>query len=218
MQTGIGRTGEWFAHQTVGVRPDVVTLAKGLGGGFPIGACIGARRAADAARARQPRHHVRRQPGGRAAALAVLDTIEREGLLEHATALGERLRDGWPRRPRSPRSAVAGLLIGLDLAAAASAEVAAAAQDDGFIVNDPTPDRLRLAPPLVIRRRPRAFLPPGPAILDDAHGGRRRPMTRHFLADDDLTPAEQAEVLDLAARSSRRRTTRAARRPAHASR
>ena len=66
VQTGIGRTGAWFAHQGVGVVPDVVTLAKGLGGGLPIGACIGVGAAGGPARARPARHHVRRQPGLRA--------------------------------------------------------------------------------------------------------------------------------------------------------
>ena len=63
VQSGIGRTGHWFASQAEGVRPDVITLAKGLGGGLPIGACIGVGAAGDAVRARRPRQHLRRQPG-----------------------------------------------------------------------------------------------------------------------------------------------------------
>ena len=64
VQTGIGRTGRWFAHESSGVQADIVTLAKGLGGGIPIGACIGLGARRDPARARQPRHHLRREPRG----------------------------------------------------------------------------------------------------------------------------------------------------------
>ena len=90
-----------------------------------------------------------------------------------------------------------GLLIGLDLVAETSADVAAAALARGFIINNPTPQRIRLAPPLVLTDDDAdAFLGAWPAILDEAGAGRMR----HFLRDDDLSPAEQAQVLDLAAR------------------
>ncbi len=170
VQTGIGRTGEWFAGPVADA--DVVTVAKGLGGGIPIGACIAL---GDAATLLQPGNHGTTfggNPVACAAALAVLDTIEKDGLLEHATAMGARLRAGLAADERVPEVRGRGLLVGLDLSRPLSAEVAAAALAHGFIVNNPTPDRVRLAPPLVIGHDDvDAFLAAWPGILDDAYGG-----------------------------------------------
>jgi acetylornithine aminotransferase len=96
VQTGMGRTGAWFAHEPRGVDADVVTVAKGLGGGFPIGACIGLGAAGDLL---QPGNHGTTfggNPVACAAALAVLDTIEADGLLEHGTVLGRSCATAWP--------------------------------------------------------------------------------------------------------------------------
>ena len=170
VQTGIGRTGEWFAGPVAAA--DVVTVAKGLGGGIPIGACVAL---GEAATLLQPGNHGTTfggNPVACAAALAVLDTIEKDGLLEHATAMGERLRSGLAADERVPEVRGRGLLVGLDLSRPLSAEVAAAALAHGFIVNNPTPDRVRLAPPLVIGHDDvDAFLAAWPGILDDAYGG-----------------------------------------------
>ncbi len=172
VQSGMGRTGAWFAHLASGVRPDVVTLAKGLGGGFPIGACIGV---GDAGTLLQPGNHGTTfggNPVACAAALAVIGTIESEGLLEHVTVLGQKLRDGLAADPRVTEVRGEGLLIGLDLAAEVSGEVVAAARRAGFIVNAPTPRRIRLAPPLVLTTDDaNAFLAAWPAILDEAFVG-----------------------------------------------
>lgn len=169
VQTGMGRTGEWFAHHAHGVTPDVVTVAKGLGGGFPIGACIGVGAAGDLL---QPGNHGTTfggNPVACAAALAVIGTIEAEGLLEHVTVLGQKLRDGLAADPRVTEVRGEGLLIGLDLSAERSADVVAAAQAAGFIVNAPTPHRIRLAPPLVLTEADAAaFLEAWPGILDQA--------------------------------------------------
>ncbi len=169
VQSGMGRTGEWFAHLRTGVRPDIVTVAKGLGGGFPIGACLGVGAAGDLL---QPGHHGTTfggNPVACAAALAVIATIESEDLLDHATMLGHKLRDGLAADPRVTEVRGEGLLIGLDLSAEVSAEVVAAAQRAGFIVNAPTPGRIRLAPPLVLTTDDAdAFLAAWPAILDEA--------------------------------------------------
>jgi acetylornithine/N-succinyldiaminopimelate aminotransferase len=173
VQTGMGRTGRWFAHQAPhlggGVTPDIVTVAKGLGGGFPIGACLGVGAAGDLL---EPGNHGTTfggNPVACAAALAVLATIEGEGLLEHATVLGHKLRDGLAADPRVAEVRGEGLLIGLDLTEERAAEVAAAALAAGFIVNNATPRRIRLAPPLVLTDDDAAaFLAAWPAILDRA--------------------------------------------------
>ncbi|WP_036508772.1 acetylornithine transaminase [Nocardioides sp. URHA0020] len=168
VQSGMGRTGRWFAHDPA-VRPDIVTVAKGLGGGFPIGACIGL---GDAGTLLEPGNHGTTfggNPVACAAALAVIRTIEEEGLLEHATVLGQKLRDGLAADPRVAEVRGEGLFVGLDLVADVSAEVAAAALRAGFIVNNATPRRIRLAPPLVLSQDDAsAFLAAWPGILDEA--------------------------------------------------
>ncbi len=171
VQTGVGRTGAWFAgsdEEHGGVRPDVVTLAKGLGGGFPVGACVGL---GDAGSLLGPGNHGSTfggNPVAAAAALAVLDTIEADGLLDNARKRGERLREGLAD-PRVTEVRGRGLLIGLDLDGPWAAAVTIAAQRRGFIINDCTPSRVRLAPPLVITdEQVEAFLDAWPAILDDA--------------------------------------------------
>jgi acetylornithine/N-succinyldiaminopimelate aminotransferase len=172
IQTGMGRSGQWFAHHTelAADAPDVVTVAKGLAGGFPIGACLALGPAADLL---QPGNHGTTfggNPVACAAALAVIDTIEREHLLERVTILGEKIRDGLAADPRVTEVRGDGLLIGLDLSAALSAEVAVAALAAGFIINNPTPERIRLAPPLVLTDEDaNAFLAAWPAILDAAY-------------------------------------------------
>jgi acetylornithine/N-succinyldiaminopimelate aminotransferase len=172
VQTGMGRTGGWFAHHTTGVRPDVLTLAKGLGGGFPIGACIGVGAAGELL---QPGNHGTTfggNPVACAAALAVIRTIDDQGLLDHVTVLGEKLRDGLAADPRVVEVRGEGLLIGLDLTEELSRAVVAAALEAGFIVNDPTPRRVRLAPPLVLSEDDaNAFLAAWPGILDRAFLG-----------------------------------------------
>ena len=169
VQTGGGRTGRWFAHQATGVVPDVVTLAKGLAGGFPIGACLAV---GDAGRLLGPGQHGTTfggNPVACAAALAVLRTVEDEGLLERAAVLGAKLRDGLGADPRVTEVRGQGLLVGLDLAEERAPAVAAAALRHGFILGDPTSRRVRLAPPLVLTDDDTAaFLDSWPRILDDA--------------------------------------------------
>jgi len=171
VQTGMGRVGRWFAHTTSGVTPDIVTVAKGLAGGFPIGACIGV---GAAGQLFEPGNHGTTfggNPVACAAALAVIGTIESDGLLEHVTVLGQKLRDGLTADPRVSEVRGEGLLIGLDLTSPSSAAVAATALAHGFIINNPTPDRIRLAPPLVLTQDDvSAFLAAWPAILDEATG------------------------------------------------
>ncbi|WP_269854975.1 acetylornithine transaminase [Streptomyces sp. RPT161] len=176
VQTGIGRTGHWFAHQAEGVEPDVVTLAKGLGGGLPIGATVAF---GDAAELLTPGQHGTTFGGNPvvcAAALAVLDTIEGDGLLERVKRTGERLRDGVEAlgHPLVDRVRGAGLLIGIVLTEPLAAELQQAAQDAGFLVNAAVPDTVRLAPPLIIGEdEADAFLRALPGVLEVAYGARR---------------------------------------------
>ena len=180
IQTGVGRTGAWFAHQNPSVADpmdapaDIVTVAKGLAGGFPIGACIATGEAADLL---QPGNHGTTfggNPVAAAAALAVLDTIEKDGLLEHVSEVGQRLREGLAADDRVTEVRGSGLLIGLDLTEPASAEVFAAALEAGFIVNNPTPERVRLAPPLILTAdQADSFLDAWPGILDAAYEAKQ---------------------------------------------
>ena len=154
VQTGIGRTGAWFAWQHpalgAGVRPDVVTLAKGLGGGFPIGALLASGPAATLLSPGQHGTTFGGNPVAAAAALATLGVLERDGVLAHVSALGERLASVLLGAPLVTEVRGAGLLLALELAAPVAAQVADLALEAGFIVNPVTPTALRLAPPLVL--------------------------------------------------------------------
>jgi acetylornithine aminotransferase len=171
VQTGVGRTGRWFAAAgDPDVAPDVVTLAKGLAGGFPIGACLAV---GTAGALLQPGNHGTTfggNPVACAAALAVLRVVEEEGLLDRVSVLGEKLRDGLAADSRVTEVRGEGLLIGLDLSADVSAEVGAAGLAAGFILNNPTPGRIRLAPPLILPDEDaERFLQAWPGILDAAY-------------------------------------------------
>jgi acetylornithine aminotransferase len=178
VQTGIGRTGDWFAHTTTGVTPDVVTLAKGLGGGLPIGACVGIGRAADLLGPGQHGTTFGGNPVTCAAGLAVLHAIERDDLLTNVRRVGARLVDGLRALDHPALAEVrgAGLLLALRLAgdhAAAFAAAAYAAADTpggtGFIVNDVAPDTIRLAPPLILTEaQADTFITAVPGLLDAA--------------------------------------------------
>jgi acetylornithine aminotransferase len=174
VQTGIGRTGDWFAHQAAGVEPDVLTLAKGLGGGLPVSACLAF---GDAAGLLTPGQHGSTfggNPVSCAAALAVLDTIERDGLLERAATLGKSLTErivglGHPLVDTVRGS---GLMLGLVLSERVAPAVEAAARDHGFLVNAVLPDVVRLVPPLVLTdAQADAFVASLPAVLDAARAG-----------------------------------------------
>ena len=151
VQTGIARTGAWFAHHLLdGVEPDVVTLAKGLGGGIPIGATVARGRAATLL---QPGNHGTTfggNPVACAAALAVLDTVEADGLLAAATERGDQLADLLSSQAGVVEVTGAGLMRGAELDGPYAAHAVAAARDAGFILNATGPSRLRFVPPLVL--------------------------------------------------------------------
>jgi acetylornithine aminotransferase len=150
VQTGVGRTGDWFAHAASGVPPDLVTLAKGLGGGIPIGATIAHGAAATLL---QPGNHGTTfggNPVACAAALAVLDAIEREGLLEAAVVRGRQLTEVLLAEQEVTDVEGRGLLLGAQLADETAAQVVTRAQERGFLLNNTGPGRLRFAPPLTI--------------------------------------------------------------------
>jgi len=151
VQTGIGRTGTWLAMQAHGVMPDVVTLAKGLGGGFPIGAVVafGAKAGGMLTKGQHGTTF-----GGNAlasaAALATLDAIESRGLLSHVKSMGEWIKETVGALPGVVEVRGEGLLLGIKLESEITADVAAAAIEAGFIINAPSPDTIRLAPSLTL--------------------------------------------------------------------
>ncbi|HEX9034615.1 MAG TPA: acetylornithine transaminase [Streptosporangiaceae bacterium] len=171
IQSGVGRTGEWFAFQREGILPDVLTLAKGLGGGLPIGACIGLGQYGTALRKGDHGSTFGGNPVACAAALAVLDTIERDGLLDNVSEVGAQLSAGIAAVKHSLLAGVrgSGLWQAIVLTKPVAADVEAAARQAGFLVNAVQPDAIRLAPPLVLTAaQAQSFIAALPAILSMA--------------------------------------------------
>ena len=154
VQSGMGRTGQWFGHEHEGVVPDVVTLAKGLGGGIPIGACIALGTAAERLRPGDHGSTFGGNPLACAVALAVIDTIRRDGRLENSRVVGDRLaaaaRASVGTAPLLTGVRGRALWLALELDGPHSAAVEAAARHAGFLVNAVAPDAVRIAPPLVL--------------------------------------------------------------------
>ncbi|MCY7365214.1 MAG: acetylornithine transaminase [Frankiaceae bacterium] len=156
VQGGVGRVGAWLASSVVapGVRADVVTLAKGLGGGLPLGAVLASGRAADAFVKGDHGTTFGGNPVVCAAALAVLETVEAEGLLEVSRELGEHLAGAVEalNDPLVSHVRGHGLWRGIVLTEPVAPQAEAGLRDAGFLVNAAAPDVLRLAPPLVVTR------------------------------------------------------------------
>src|SRR5271166_1911687 len=154
VQTGMGRTGAFFAHQHDGITPDVVTLAKGLGGGLPIGACLAVEPVAALLTPGMHGSTFGGNPVCAAAALAVLRTLADDGLIERAGIVGRWLSDGIESldHPLVENVRGRGLLRGVVLTSPVAKAVEAAARDAGFLVNAAAADVIRLAPPLVITK------------------------------------------------------------------
>jgi len=152
VQTGIGRTGKWFGFQHSGVLPDVIALAKGLGGGMPIGACLAGGVAAEVFKPGSHGSTFGGNPLACAAALATLEAIDQEGLLENATRIGEHIRAGL-RAALAGLSGVVdirgeGLMIGIELDRPC-AELVAIAREQGVLINVTADKVIRLVPPLI---------------------------------------------------------------------
>ncbi|HNH36157.1 MAG TPA: aspartate aminotransferase family protein [Rhodocyclaceae bacterium] len=153
VQCGIGRTGTWFAHQHAGIRPDVMTLAKGLGSGVPIGACLAAGRAAGLFKPGSHGSTFGGNPLACTAALTTLQAIEDEGLMARAAELGERLRGAFRQRLAGVAGVVEvrgdGLMIGIELDRSC-ADIVGRALEAGLLANVTADRVVRLLPPLVM--------------------------------------------------------------------
>jgi len=150
IQTGAGRTGAWFAFQKTGIVPDAIALAKGIGGGVPIGALVTFGAASDLLVAGQHGTTYGGNPLVTAAANAVLGEIERAGLVENALQRGAQLREALTGLPLVAEVRGQGLLIGLGLSKPVGAAVVASAAAEGLIINAPNETSIRLAPALIV--------------------------------------------------------------------
>jgi len=152
IQTGVGRTGNWFTFQGHGFTPDAVTIAKGIAGGFPIGALVTFGWASELFSAGQHGSTFGGNPLGTRVANAVLAEIERADLVAGAVTKGERIRVGIASlgSPLVQEVRGTGLLIGVGLTAPVGPAVNAAALERGLIINAPNESSLRIAPPLIV--------------------------------------------------------------------
>ena len=152
VQCGIGRTGVWFAHQHAGIVPDVMTLAKGLGSGVPIGACLAAGRATGVFKPGNHGSTFGGNPLACTAALTTLAVIEEDGLLKRAATLGNKLRADFATALEGQAGIVAirgdGLMIGIELDRPCG-ELVARALERGLLINVTADRVVRLLPPLV---------------------------------------------------------------------
>ncbi|HEY3779888.1 MAG TPA: acetylornithine transaminase [Fimbriimonadaceae bacterium] len=151
VQCGLGRTGHWFVFQHLGVEPDILCLAKALGGGLPVGACL---TRGDAAHILKPGDHGSTYGGNpisTCTGLAVLETIEKENLLENAIEMGNLLQSGFKKLgPIVEETRGSGLMIGIRLSKPIARDVVAQALDLGLITNATDEWTLRLVPPLTV--------------------------------------------------------------------
>ncbi len=153
VQTGMGRTGDWFGYEYSGIKPDVITLAKGLGGGLPLGAMIAL---GDAAELFQPGDHGSTfggNPIATAAGLAVIETIEKKELLSRVSSVGVELMADLALIEGVKSVRGAGLLIGIEFAEPVAKQVAKRCEENGVLVNGNSDRVIRIAPPLIISDR-----------------------------------------------------------------
>nr|WP_239548689.1 acetylornithine transaminase [Arthrobacter tumbae] len=179
VQTGVGRTGRWFAHQASGITPDAMTLAKGLGGGFPIGALVSF--GSEVSALLTPGQHGTTfggNPVATAAALATLHALEAGAVLQNADDVGSYLRSNLAGVSGVGEVRGEGLLIGFDLDGDYASDAVTEALGQGFIINAPTPHTLRLAPPLILTRtQAQSFLDALPSVLETARNSNNAAKT-----------------------------------------
>ncbi|GAA4656061.1 acetylornithine transaminase [Arthrobacter cryoconiti] len=170
VQTGVGRTGEWFAGTAAGIVPDAMTLAKGLGGGFPIGAMITfGEGPSPLLSAGQHGTTFGGNPVATAAALATLHVLESANVLANVRAVSARFAEGLTGIAGVTQVRAHGLLIGFDVAEPIAAGIVTAALEAGFIINAPKPHTVRLAPPLnLTSQQAGSFLAALPALIETA--------------------------------------------------
>ena len=153
VQTGMGRTGEWFGYESEGIRPDIITLAKGLGGGLPLGAMI---TLGDKVPAFKPGEHGSTfggNPISCAAANAVIDFIVKRDILEKVAIDGEFLKMQLAKVPGVEQVRGRGLLIGIVLQSPVASQVAAKAMTKGLLINAPGKNVIRIAPALIVSKK-----------------------------------------------------------------
>ena len=150
VQTGMGRTGDWFGYEYSGITPDVITLAKGLGGGLPLGAMIALGKAAELF---QPGDHGSTfggNPVTTAAGLAAIKFIESQKILKKVEAQGNYLIQELALIPRVTEVRGAGLLLGIELETLKAADIATAMREAGVLVNAANATTIRIAPALIV--------------------------------------------------------------------
>jgi acetylornithine/N-succinyldiaminopimelate aminotransferase len=215
VQIGMGRSGTWFGFQQHGIKPDVLVLAKGLGGGVPIGMCLAAGKAADVF---EPGDHGATfggSPISAAAALAVVDTIEHGNVLELVKVTSKILTEGLRQMAGVTEVRGMGLMIGVILEKPIARDVVRECFDKKLIINATDEHTLRLLPPLIITPE-QAYqamaiiaevlgVPvPKPSVVVTSHAVARKPY-HDVLTIDDLLDSQLEDVLDLAGYLKQRR-------------
>lgn len=153
VQTGMGRTGDWFGYETEGIKPDIITLAKGLGGGLPLGAMITLGEKTPAFKPGEHGSTFGGNPVSCAAANAAIDFIVKKNLLKQVTTSGKYLKANLAKVPGVVDVRGRGLLIGIILEANVAAAVVAKATRNGLLINAPSKNVIRLAPPLIVNKK-----------------------------------------------------------------
>ena len=172
VQTGMGRTGEWFGFEHEGIAPDIITLAKGLGGGLPLGAMITLGEKTPAFKPGEHGSTFGGNPISCAAAIAAIDFIVKKGILERVAVSGEYLKSQLAKIPGVTQVRGGGLLLGIVLEANIAAAVAAKAATNGLLVNAPSKNVIRIAPALIVSKSEiREFIKLFGKSLDEVRNG-----------------------------------------------